>query len=177
MDCWCLVVGKGALQPGAMFQQYAALVNAVNQNGQAELAGAKSGDLLSSVSGVSFIGKKMKDVITFIRKQKRPLTFQFRRRFQIDPEYPRIKYPRLDLVHMGWLEVDTEDVHYGKIRYWWKIDTHHQNKYLWWQCCLFKFNTGRTLCITYQTNGIITTLSRSSNSNQSNMWSNTRRLW
>ena len=124
-DVGGLGVGKGALQPGAMFQQYAALVNAVNQNGQAELAGAKSGDLLSSVSGVSFIGKKMKDVITFIRKQKRPLTFQFRRRFQIDPEYPRIKYPRLDLVHMGWLEVDTEDVHYGKIRYWWKIDTHH----------------------------------------------------
>jgi len=124
-DIGGLGIGKGELKPGAMFQQYPAIVSNVIAHGQALAAGVQTGDLLSSVSGVSFVGKKMKDAIIFIRQQSRPLTLQLRRRFIPDPAYPRQKYPRIDNVHMGWMEVDLDDVHYGNIRYWWKIDTHH----------------------------------------------------
>jgi hypothetical protein len=118
-------VGEGALAPGIKFQQYPAVIKSITKNGQAEKAGLQAGDLLSSVSDISLIGKDMKDAIQFIRKQDRPLKLKFRRRFVPDPAWPRIKYPRISQAHMGWLECDFKDAHYGRIRYWWKIDTHH----------------------------------------------------
>ena len=118
-------VGEGALVPGTMFQQYPAIVKNIVKAGQAEKAGVQTGDLLSSISGISLIGKQIKDAIKTLRKQKRPMKLKFRRRFVPDPAWPRIKYPRIPQAHMGWLECEFDDVHYGHIRYWWKIDTHH----------------------------------------------------
>jgi tetratricopeptide (TPR) repeat protein len=118
-------VGEGASVPGTMFQQYPAIVKNIVAHGQAEQAGINTGDLLSGINKVCLVGKTMKDAIHALRKQPRPVTVSFRRRFVPDPEYPRIKYPRIPQAHMGWLECEFDDVHYGHVRYWWKIDTHH----------------------------------------------------
>ena len=122
-------VGDGALPPGSPLQQYPASVQHVVAHGQAETVGIQQGDLLSSIGvgsqAKSLVGLTMKEAIAAIRKQDRPMTLRFRRRFVPDPAYPRVKYPRIPLSMMGWFEVDCMDIHYGKVRYWWKVDTHH----------------------------------------------------